>query len=112
MLRDNFECCVSLVLCGCHAVRCINNPISKLLYYTITKGEGNVAEGLLRFDENQYQIDELLIKYTKRMKCIYYLFVDIGSCTFSFANFSNPITQHMYKCNTCDALVCIICKVF
>lgn len=46
------------------------------------------------------------------MKCIYYLFVDIGSCTFSFANFSNPITQHMYKCNTCDALVCIICKVF
>lgn len=41
---------------------------------------------------------------------IYILLKDQKSCTFAFANFTNPITQHMYKCKTCDALVCLICK--
>lgn len=36
----------------------------------ILSGEINTIEGLLRFDENNVEIDDLLLKFTKKMKCI------------------------------------------
>lgn len=104
ILKDNNECSRTLVVGGSHATICTGLQIHRLLYYMITMGENTVVEGLLRFDDNKFNIDEPLIKYTKRTKYI-------GSCTFSFANFTNPITQHMYRCVTCDTLICNICRL-
>lgn len=37
----------------------------------ILSGEINTIEGLLRFDENNIEIEELLLKFTRRLKCIF-----------------------------------------
>lgn len=35
----------------------------------------------------------------------------LNACTFSFATHSNPLTQHMYECVTCNQVVCVVCMV-
>lgn len=45
-----------------------------------------------------------LVDMTRRMR-----FVE--SCTFTFAQYHNPIRQYMYFCTTCSQRVCIVCRV-
>lgn len=61
-------------MAGSHAIRCTGQAVYKLLNYMIITGKTDVVEGLLRFDENNIEIDELLLKFTRRLKCIYYYY--------------------------------------
>lgn len=40
----------------------------------------------------------------------YLIIIDINSCTFSIAGFSNPINQYMYRCSSCEINICLICR--
>ena len=53
---------------------------------------------------NKVVISSDLIDCTRRM-----LFVEC--CTFTFAQYHNPVRQWMYFCVTCKQRVCIVCRV-
>lgn len=71
------DCSRYLLLSNCHTSLLSGENCAHLLYYMILIGDYKAVEGLLKFDENQLEVNELLIKFTKRLKCK-------SQCNFSF----------------------------
>ena len=141
IIKNHFVC-VDLMLAAphnltCHAHVCVQPPcphaaaadtessetrvsLQELLHTLILHGKFQPVQGLLQFDQNELQIDNVLVNITRQIKyrC---------TCTFSFTNYTHPIRQYMYRCHDCTeqkrkekklnkdenvepVLVCLVCK--
>ena len=79
-------------------------PIEELLEYLILDFQPMPCAGILARTENALSSDALLhaASIARHVKVQ-------SACTFSFANYSNPMRQFLYRCLICKKEVCLMC---
>jgi len=102
--RRHLETSRLLLRLGCHAGTSSMEKLHELLHRLVLMGDVQACESILNFsDENRITIDDALVETTQRIE-------HPETCTFSFANYTNPVKQHLYKCEICESRVCLVCK--
>mmetsp|Transcript_41463 Transcript_41463/g.66631 ORF Transcript_41463/g.66631 Transcript_41463/m.66631 type:complete len:1976 (+) Transcript_41463:29-5956(+) len=100
--RNHLECARLLLRLGSHAK--VSPSLQELLHRLVLMGDVEACESIINYaDENKIIIDKPLVMVTQRMEYT-------ETCTFAFANYTNPVQQFVYECEFCKSKVCIVCR--